>query len=143
MHTPFTIRTFVCAAALVAGATGCRDVDDDAAETSVEEVRDWPNAYIGRVITATGEVEEKHKSGAFTLDGKGTWWNDDILVVAPPEQALALERGAEVRVTGEVMRLSVVEIERDYDLDFETELETEFHDQPILMARNIVIVEPE
>lgn len=142
MHTPFTIHPFLLAAALFASMTGCNG-DEGAAETSIEEVRDWPNAYYGKVITAVGEVEEKYASGAFRLDGQGTWWNDDILVVVPREQALALEHGTEVRITGEVMRLTVTEVEREYDLDLETELETEFRDKPILMARNIAIVEPD
>lgn len=145
MPTLFTIRPLFVIAALCAGLSGCArdEMDESAAETSIEEVRDWPNAYIGRVITATGKVEEKYASGAFTLDGAGTWWNDDILVVVPREQTVGLDRGTEVRVTGEIMRLTVVEVEREYDLDFENELETEYRDQPILMARNIAVIDPQ
>lgn len=142
LHSVFNVRPFALfAAALLAGTAGCADMDRGAAETTVEEVRDEPSAYMGKVITVVGEVEEKYASGAFTIDGKGTWWNDEILVVVPREQTVALDHGTDVRVTGEVMQLMITDIERDYGLDFESELETEYRDKPILMARNMVVID--
>lgn len=136
------IRSFgLLAAGLLASVAAC-ETNGQAAETSIEEVRDQPAAYMGKVITVVGEVQEKYAgSGSFVIDGRGTWWDDNILVVVPREQGLVLDQGTEVRVTGEVMKLTITEIERDYDLDFETEIEVEYRDKPILMARNVTVID--
>lgn len=138
-HPSFTLRSVaLLAAGLLTGVAGC---DREANGTTIEEVRDWPAAYMGQVVTAVGEVEDQHATGSFTLDGKGTWWNDEILVVVPREQAMTLERGSEVRVTGEVAQMVVTDVEREYGIDFDVEVETEYRDQPILIARNITLID--
>lgn len=140
LQPSITFRTFaLLAAAMFAGIAGC-DRDQNGG-TTVEEVRDWPSAYMGQVITAVGEVEQQYATGSFTLDGKGTWWNDEILVVVPREQTVTLNRGTEVRVTGEVARMVVTDVEREYGVDFDADVETKFREQPILVARQIAILD--
>lgn len=139
LHRSFIIRSFaLLTVALLPSATGCGRSDTG---TTIEEVRDWPNAYMGKVITAVGEVQQKYASGSFVLDGKGTWWDDNILVVVPREQMLAVNDGSEVRVTGEIERLVIADIEREYGLDLESDLETTYRDAPILVARNITVLD--
>jgi hypothetical protein len=123
---------------LFVGGAACER--DAQVATTVEEVKDWPAGYMGKVVTLVGEVEEHHASGSFRLDGKGTWWDDEILVVVPREQAATLAEGADVRVTGEIALFTVTEVERDYGIDLANEVEVEFRDKPIVIARNIDVL---
>ncbi len=146
MHLERIFSTGLLALAISSSAValgGCeRDgVGEDMADTTVEEVKDWPAAYMGKVVTLVGEVEQQYASGSFRIDGKGTWWDDEILVVVPREQVATLAEGADVRVTGEISQLVVTEIERDYGLDFVNEVEVEFRGKPIVIARSVDVLD--
>ena len=111
--------------------------------TQVETVKENPEAFMGKSIEIAAEVEEMHGPRLVRVDGISTVWGDDILVVMPTSMTPpTLQNGTTVTVKGTVHRLVIAEIERDYDMDLDAEIETEFRDQPVLVASSIEVAAP-
>lgn len=104
--------------------------------TDVETVKDNPAAFIDRVVTVNGTIKEVYPNGVVRIDGEDSFWDDDILVLRSKElrKATVPPEGTKVRVTGQIKRFTVAEMEKDLDIDFDTKLETEFRDRLVLVA---------
>lgn len=102
------------------------------------EITQNPSQYYGKPLAVTGEVEEIIGLTAFTLDEEKLLGASDLLVVsAIPKQTFT--EGEKVAVTGELRPLVIADIERDYDLtwdlDLQKTLEAEYKNKPVLVAK--------
>ncbi|HSE83964.1 MAG TPA: hypothetical protein VLB01_05405, partial [Thermodesulfobacteriota bacterium] len=110
---------------------------------TISEINDNPNKYIGQTVTVSGDLEESYGPKAFVIDGQGSIFNDEILVVTKkatqniPQKAegeswykeiesLFKDKNNVVQVTGTVHRFVEVEAEREIDWDLQPEIEAEF-----------------
>lgn len=104
------------------------------------EIAENPAQYYGQILAVTGEVETMYDPGIFTLDEEELFGGEDLLVVAPNPSEM-VEDGQTVAVTGELRSLVVADIERDYDLtwdlDVQEQIEAEYSDRPVLIVDRI------
>ncbi|ERT09662.1 hypothetical protein M595_0385 [Lyngbya aestuarii BL J] len=115
--------------------------DTEAVETvtSVEEVKENTEEYIGETVTISGEVENVVSLNSFVLeDEENLFDEDEVLVISVENQLEPIVDGENVQVTGEVRRFEITELERDYDLtwdlDIQRELEAEYKDKTVVVA---------
>lgn len=104
------------------------------------EITQEPAQYYGKTLAVTGEIEDIVGPNAFTLDEDKLLGAQDLLVLgAKPAQAL--KDGETVAVTGELRPFVVADIERDYDLtwdlDLQRKLEVEYKNKPVLVATGV------
>jgi hypothetical protein len=110
----------------------------------VADITGNPNAAIGKTVTVVADVDEVYGPRAFKLDEDSPLAggvDNDLLVLSPKAGDLAeiddRWTNNEVRVTGVVQRMNVRNIERELGWDLQPNLETEFKDKPVLIARSI------
>jgi len=128
----FALALALPLAGLLALATACGDEKG----ISIEDVKEHPDRYVGRMVNLHGEVESVHGLGLFTLGGSGPLGHE-ILVWTPEEAAVA--EGREVWVSGPVRRLVVAEVERELGIDLDAELELAFEREPVMMSGDVVV----
>lgn len=131
--------------AALAAASGCKG---ERVEPTVEDVVDEPLEYAGRTVTLSGEVGQVHGPRSFVLESTDDpfgIWEQELLVVTRSPVRLArsgpLEEGENIVVAGRVESMVVAEIERELKWDLEPEIETEYADEPILIADTISLIE--
>ncbi len=131
--------------AVLAFFVGCND--DSAGPEQGTTVRDVEEAdgpflegLLGTTVTVSGDVSAVYDERAFEIAGDDIG-GEGILVVVPTAEILdegGVEEGELFQVTGEIQRLVTVDIEREYDLDFDADIEAEFEDGgPMIVAENI------
>ena len=102
-----------------------------------------PSQYYGKALAVTGEIEEVLSPTSFTLDEDQLFGASDLLVlVANSKTANAPVRANEtVAVTGVLRPFVVADIERDYDLTWDLELqkklEAEYRTKPVLIVQSV------
>ncbi len=116
------------------------------------EITSNPEQYYGETLAVTGEVEDIQSGSAFTLDEDRLLGSEDLLVVyasprdgvqqpQPSAQLPAITDGDEVAVTGVLRAFVFAEFERDYDLDWDLQLqeklEAEYSNRPVLVATGV------
>jgi hypothetical protein len=109
---------------------------------TAEEVADETSNYIGQTVTIRGDVEEVVGEASFLMNGEQTFGGgEEILIVNASGNKITLPEGegTQVQVTGEVRNFVIAEIEREYNLDFEPNLYTEYEQQPALIAKSIAL----
>ena len=89
-------------------------------------------AVVGQTITLTGKVQKVHQPNVVELDTP----RGDVLVVTPQATA-APKPGDRVSVTGDVRRLTVAEVERDYAPAQEPAIEIRLQEENIVAAHEI------
>lgn len=102
-----------------------------------------PQRYYGKALAVTGEIEDVRSPNSFTLDEDELFGATDLLVLRanpkPGAPAVApVKDGETVAVTGVLRPFVVADIERDYDLtwdlDLQKKLEAEYSQKPVLIA---------
>jgi hypothetical protein len=114
------IACCVLAVALSAGA--CKrgpDISDDP-------------AIIGQTITVSGKVEKVHQPNLLEVKT-----NRGDLLVFTTQPSPELKAGQRVSVTGDVRRLTIAEIERDYAMDVEAPIEVRLQEENFVAASAI------
>lgn len=105
-----------------------------------EALTENPDRFYGETIAVEGEIAEVTAPGVFTLSDPGLFEGERVLVLNPTPNN-ALETGETVVVTGELRPFVVADIERDYDLtwdlDLQRELEAEYREKPVFVAREV------
>lgn len=101
-----------------------------------------PNAYIGKTVTVSGDVEEIHGPRAFNMDSGVSL--GELLVIGRepfPQVPDGGTRGYVINdtatVTGTVRALVTAEVEREIGWDLTPELEAEFNAKPVLIAQTV------
>ncbi|WP_228020077.1 hypothetical protein [Sphaerospermopsis sp. LEGE 08334] len=99
-----------------------------------------PNVYYGKTLAVTGEVENIDSPVAFTLNEDKLLGTQDLLVLHTKSEPVVRE-GEKVAVTGVLRPFVVADLERDYDitwdLDLQRKLEAEYRDKPVLVATDV------
>lgn len=106
---------------------------------STEEIADKTNALLGKPVTVRSEVEKKVGANSFTIGDEKLFGSEKILVINASGAPTVLPDDVELQVTGTVAKLVVADIERDYKLNLEPELEAEFRDKPVIIAQSIAL----
>ncbi|HSM83353.1 MAG TPA: hypothetical protein VLS96_16830 [Nodosilinea sp.] len=115
------------------------------------EITADPEQYYGQTLAVTGEVEEIRSETTFTLDEDRLLGADDLLVVyVQPRAGSSASQAAppptitddqQVAVIGVLRPFVLSELERDYDLSWESgvqqQLETDYSERPVLIATEI------
>ncbi|MCP9496306.1 MAG: hypothetical protein MSG64_17830 [Pyrinomonadaceae bacterium MAG19_C2-C3] len=101
-----------------------------------------PNAYVGKTVTVSGDVEEIHSPRAFNMDSGASLGELLVLGREPfPQVPDGGNRGYVINdtatVTGTVRMLVTAEIERELGWDLQPELEAEFNAKPVLVAQTV------
>jgi hypothetical protein len=104
------------------------------------EITKNPSQYYNKVIAVPAEVENIVGPNAFTLDEDQLIGASDLLVlVVNPKRPI--KEGEKVVATGVLRPLVVADIERDYDLTWDLELqkklEAEYSTKPVLIADDV------
>lgn len=134
-----TIRRFAGGLALVsAGLLGVASAgcNWNEAGQDIGQAKRTAEFYGGMYVTVMGELEHKIGPNLFKIENDELI-EDELWVVAPGGQGAGLEDDNEVLVTGTMQQISVVEIEREYGLDLDAELEAEFEDRVIMVADQV------
>ena len=140
--TPF--RSFSFAVALVFGLvalSACESAEPNIGVT-IDEVEQDPQQYFGQTVTVSGEINDVYGSNAFTIGGEG--FAGALLVVVPSNAEITgvdvIDTpdmdDAIVQVSGTVREFVISEIEADYGLTFETEIDYE-EQEPAVVAESI------
>lgn len=104
------------------------------------EIAEDPTQYYGETLAVTGEVEDVYGVNTFTLDDDELFGGEELLVVVPNIAEL-ISDGETVAVTGELRSFVIADLETDYDLtwdlDVQEQLEVEYSDRPVLVVDQI------
>ena len=104
------------------------------------EIAEDPTQFYGETLAVTGEVEEMYGVNTFTLDEEELFGGEDLLVIVPNITEV-ISDGETVAVTGELRSFVVADLETDYDLtwdlDVQEQLEVEYSDRPVLVADQV------
>jgi hypothetical protein len=104
------------------------------------ELRENPEAFYGRRIMVEGEINDIIAPDAFTISSR-QFLDDSTLLVLGATPDVSVDNGEVVTVVGELRPFVASSIERDYDLtwdlDLQEQLEVEYANQPILVAREV------
>ncbi|MEW5859922.1 MAG: hypothetical protein AB1861_21470 [Cyanobacteriota bacterium] len=106
---------------------------------STEEVADKTNALLGKPVTVRSEVEKKVGANSFTIGDNELFGNEKILVINASGAPTVLPDDIKLQVTGTVAKLVVADVEREFNLDLEPELEVEYKDKPVIIAQSIAL----
>jgi len=111
------------------------------------EISANPEQYYGETLAVTGEVGDIQSEGTFTLDEDRLLGSEDLLVIyAQPKAGSSASEAVpttvtddeQVAVTGVLRPFIVSELERDYELTWDAEvqeqLEAEYTERPVLIA---------
>ena len=106
----------------------------------IEEVSEDPENYYGMEVALQGEIDEIRNAYSFTLQEDELFEGDDLLMINATGEAIP-EDDETVVVTGIVRPFVKAELERDYDLtwdlDVQEEIEAEYNERPVLVVDSI------
>ncbi|MGQ4648020.1 hypothetical protein [Lyngbya aestuarii] len=106
-----------------------------------DEITENPEKFYNQPIAVEGEVAEIVGPNAFTLEDEELVGGSNLLVLNRTAPAQALNDDEVVVVTGQVRPFVLAEIERDYDLtwdlDLQSKLEAEYQEKPVLIADTV------
>lgn len=105
------------------------------------EIAADPTQYYGQTLAVTGEIETVYGENTFTLDEDELFGGEDLLVVVTNPTEAPIQDGETVAVTGELRSFTVADLERDYDLtwdlDVQEQLEVEYSERPVLVVDQV------
>ncbi len=126
---------------LPACATNDPNAGGSTAKTNVstEEVAEETNELLGKSVTVRSEVGEKVGAHSFTITDNELFGNDKVLVINGSGAPTILPEDIKLQVTGKVQKFVVAEVEREFNLDLEPEVEVEYKDKPVIIAQSIAL----
>ena len=105
------------------------------------EIAEDPAQYYGETLAVTGEIETVYGEKTFTLDDEELFGGEELLVVVTNPTEAAIQDGETVAATGELRSFVLADLERDYDLtwdlDVQEQLEVEYSDRPVLVVQEV------
>ena len=110
------------------------------AAPELEEVSENPELYYGQEIALEGEVEQVRNGYAFTLKENQLIGGDELLIINASGESIPQEDETVV-ITGTVRPFVKAELEKDYDLtwdlDVQEEIEAEYTEKPVMVIDSI------
>jgi hypothetical protein len=115
-----------------------------AQEVDLDELEDKPESYLGKTVTAEGEVDRVLGPHLFTIDERD--WVDaerELPVVVPEPFAAIVRTDAPVRVTGVVEKVPIAKIQQEWSLfSSDPKIKAEIETRPVLVATEVVAAGP-
>ncbi|HET8884279.1 MAG TPA: hypothetical protein VFM68_02305 [Candidatus Saccharimonadales bacterium] len=116
-------------------------------ESTLSRITSGPDAFVGQDVTVTGEVQDVLAPRIFKISNDTA--GDELTVLTPQpltvEQAQEseefLQDNANVLIVGTIQTATVAEIERDYGLTLDAEVEAEFDQTIVLVAHSITFTD--
>lgn len=106
---------------------------------TIEEIAEDEQTALGEEVTVRGEVEEVEPGISFAIAEEDLFEEDSVLVINVSEQVVPEDaEDLRLQVTGELGTLVLADVERDYGLDLDPELYTEYETKPVIFASYIV-----
>lgn len=112
---------------------------EEKSEEKIEAVKEGEVA-AGTAMNVSGEVDSKVSPKAFKLEAMNDLWGDKVLVLSKEE--LNVTEGATVKVDGVVQKLVIADVERELGWDLEPQLEVEYSEKNIIVAKSVTVIEP-
>jgi hypothetical protein len=104
---------------------------------TTEEVTDNTNELIGQTVTIRSEPIREVDPNAFTISDQEFFGSESILVVNASGKPFTFpeDNDTKVQVTGEVRKLVVADLNREYDLDLDPDVYADYDDKPVIIAQ--------
>ncbi|GAA6616179.1 hypothetical protein [Scytonema sp. NUACC26] len=96
--------------------------------------------YIGKTVTIISKPFKKVGSSSFTVSDSRFMSGEPFVVVNTTGQPFDLPKNQDVKVevTGQVRKLDIPKIERDYNLDLQDKYYKDYVNKPVIIAQNII-----
>ena len=113
------------------------------------EITENPDQYYGKTISVPAEVEEIYSPNAFSLDEDELIGGSDLLVLITNsnQQQTPVQDGQNIVATGVLRPFVVADLERDFDLtwdlNLQKQLEAEYSKQPVLVVESVYPISKE
>lgn len=110
--------------------------DDDLLTKILEN----PAAYYGQEVTVGGEIQDVYSTRVFKISdqtiGQELWVITQVPLTTEQmnEAEQFFEDNADVRATGTLRQMTVVNIEEEFGIDLPDEADAQFVDKPVLVA---------
>lgn len=116
-------------------------------DSMLEQMTDNPQSYSGQTVTVEGEVQDSISNRVFSIADDPV--DQEVLVVTrntlSEEQVADMEPlfgdNARVEVTGEFRQFVAADIESEFDVDIDDEVEAEFEDHYVIVADNLTFTD--
>jgi hypothetical protein len=106
---------------------------------TTEIARDTDN-FIGKTVTIRSKASERVGLRSFTVTDRRFFGKPIVVINATGKPFdLPQDRSTEVQVTGQVRKLDIPKIERDFKLNVQDEYYKDYINKPAIIARQIVL----
>lgn len=96
--------------------------------------------YGGMYVTVSGEVEEKQGPHLYKIENDELF-GEELWIVDPRGHGAELDADAEILVTGKMKEISILDLERDYDLQLPGRYAAEIQDEVLMIADEVSVLE--
>ena len=109
--------------------------------TSLAEIADNTDEFMGKSVTINSEATAEVGSTAFTVSDQKFLAGQPLVVINASGKPFDLlpNQNTPIQVTGEVRNLVIPEIEREYNLNIQDQYYTDYVDKPAIIARHIAL----
>ena len=105
-----------------------------------DDITDNPEEYYYRRLAVNGDVGLVVSENTVTLESEELFGGENLLTISP-DQPISVNEDEEVVMTGVLRPFITSEIEQEYDLtwdlDLQEELEAEYQDRPVLIVDSV------
>ena len=110
---------------------------------TAQQIIENPNAYVGKTVTVSGDVEEIWGPRAFNMDSGASV--GELLVVGREPFPQVTNNGSDTAVlfndvatvTGVVRMFVTADVEREIGWDLDPRIEADFNAKPVLIAQSV------
>ena len=96
--------------------------------------------YSGMYVTVSGEVDEKQGPHLYKIENDELF-GEELWIVDPRGHGAELEGDAKILVTGKMKEVSILDLERDYDLQLPDRYSAELEGQVVMIADEVSVLE--
>ncbi len=132
-------------AVLVHGYYGTKDAVLYPGIMSTTQITHNPKQVIGKTVTVRSKPIKKIGLSSFTVSDKQLLGGEPVVVVNASGEPFELptNKKTEVQVTGQVRRLVIPQIEKEYNLSLQEKSYKNYRNKPAIIAKSIELAPPE
>lgn len=118
---------------------------DMRAGATIQEIVENPQAWQGKTVTISGEVEDLVSTNGVKIGGKGWLFEKELLVLAPkgfPEvegRAAGIAKKDIIQATGTVKIFQRDAFQQEYGTEFPETVFRNWDNKPVLVAENVMV----